>query len=151
MTPKRTFSHSDSFNSAIIDLSLLCFKRSFVIYLYCQLIYCVMETNYLTLKYISPIYSNAKNFILWIFFFFLYIFFSLDLKQYRKICNPCGVVCWIMLLPQFMGAHYWKANEVNDVKRRWQKNIQNKPIQTKINLYINKYIKRKHYKTLRIF
>ena len=63
----------------------------------------------------------------------------------------CGVVCWMMLLSQFMLVHYWKANKVNDVKRRGQKNIQNKVIQTKINLYINKYIKKKHYKTLRIF
>ena len=35
--------------------------------------------------------------------------------------------------------------------RRGQKNIRKKSIQTKINSYINKYIKRKHYKTLRIF
>ena len=36
-------------------------------------------------------------------------------------------------------------------KWRRQKNFQNKAIQTKINLYINKNIKRKHFKTLRIF
>ena len=41
-----------------------------------------------------------------------------------------------------MLAHYWKAN---DVKRRGEKNIQNKAVQTKLNLYINKYIKKKHY------
>ena len=41
--------------------------------------------------------------------------------------------------PQIMLAHYWKANEVNDVKRRGPKNIKNKAMQTKINLY-NKYI-----------
>ena len=47
-TPRGTLSHSDSFTSAkIINLSLLCFKRSFVIYLCCQLIYSVMETNHL--------------------------------------------------------------------------------------------------------
>ena len=45
--PKRTFSHSKSFTSAIIiNLSLLCFQRSFFIYLYCQSIYSVMETNH---------------------------------------------------------------------------------------------------------
>ena len=42
-------------------------------------------------------------------------------------------------LPQFMLAHYWKANEV---KRRGQNNIQNKAGQTKLDLYINKYIKK---------
>ena len=46
-TLKRTFSHSDSFTSSmIINISLMCFQRSFIIYLYCQLIYSVMETNY---------------------------------------------------------------------------------------------------------
>ena len=44
----------------------------------------------------------------------------------------------------------WKSNEVNDVKRRLQKNIQKKAVQTKLNLYINKNINMKHYKTLRI-
>ena len=44
---KRTFSHSDSFTTAIIiNLLLLCFQRSFVIYLYRQLICNVMETNH---------------------------------------------------------------------------------------------------------
>ena len=38
-----------------------------------------------------------------------------------------------------MLAHYWKANEV---KRRWQKNIKKKTVQTKLNLYINKYMKK---------
>ena len=42
------------------------------------------------------------------------------------------------------------------LKSKWckqcgQKNIQKKVMQTKINSYNNKYIKRKHYKTLRIF
>ena len=49
---------------------------------------------------------------------------------------------------QFMLAHYWKANEVHDVKRRREKNIQNKAVQTKLNLYINKYMKKE---TLQIF
>ena len=53
----------------------------------------------------------------------------------------CGGIVWY-LVPQFMLAHYWKANEV---KRRRQKNIQNKAVQTKLNLYINQYI-RKRYK-----
>ena len=44
---KEPFFYSDSFTSAIIiNLLLLCFQRSFVIYLYCQLIYSVMETNH---------------------------------------------------------------------------------------------------------
>ena len=47
-----------------------------------------------------------------------------------------------ILVPPSMLAHFWKANEVNDVKRRGQKNIQNKAIQIKLNLYINKYIKK---------
>ena len=57
VTSKRTFSHSDSFTSAlIINLSLLCFQKSFIIYLYCQLTYSVMETNQLNtnlLKWIA--------------------------------------------------------------------------------------------------
>ena len=58
------------------------------------------------------------------------------------------VVCLLnILLPQFMLAHYWKANKENEMKRHGQKNIQNKAIQTEINSYNNKYIKRKHYKT----
>ena len=44
-----------------------------------------------------------------------------------------------------MLAHYWKTNEV---KRRGQKNIQNKAVQTKLNLFINKYMKKE---TLQIF
>ena len=44
-----------------------------------------------------------------------------------------------------MLAYYLKANEV---KRRGQKNIQNKAVQTKLSLYINKYIKKE---TLQIF
>ena len=48
--------------------------------------------------------------------------------------------CLVYILPpQFMLAHYWKANEV---KQRGQKNIQNKAVQTKWNLYINKYMKK---------
>ena len=47
---------------------------------------------------------------------------------------------WLIVCSsQFMVAHYWKANEV---KRRGEKNIQNKPVQTKSNLYINKYMKK---------
>ena len=53
-----------------------------------------------------------------------------------------------ILVPQFRLAHYLKANGVHDVKRRGQKNIQNKAIQTKLNLYINKYMKKE---TLQIF
>ena len=47
-----------------------------------------------------------------------------------------------------MLAHYWKANEANEVKQRGQKNIQNKAIQIKLILYINKYMKKE---TLQIF
>ena len=47
-----------------------------------------------------------------------------------------------------MLAHFLKANEVHDVKRRRQKNIQNKALQTKLNLYMNKYMKKE---TLQIF
>ena len=47
-----------------------------------------------------------------------------------------------------MLAHYWKANEVYDVKWREQKNIQNKAIKMKLSLYINKYMKKE---TLQIF
>ena len=32
----------------------------------------------------------------------------------------------------------------NEVKQRGQKNIQNKAVQTKLNLYINKYIKKRN-------
>ena len=62
--------------------------------------------------------------------------------------STCVVVCCLVdiLVPQFMLAHYWKANKV---KWHGQKNIQNKAVQTKLNLYINKYIKKK--KTLQIF
>ena len=49
------------------------------------------------------------------------------------------VCCWNILLPQFMLVHYWKANEV---RRCEQKNIQNKAVKIKFNLYINKYIKK---------
>ena len=47
-----------------------------------------------------------------------------------------------------MLVYYWKPNEVNDVKRRGQKNIQNKAVQTELSLYINKYMKKE---TLQIF
>ena len=53
---------------------------------------------------------------------------------------------WLIVCsPQIMLAHYWKANEV---KQRRQKNIQNKAVQTKLSLYINKYMKKE---TLQIF
>ena len=42
----------------------------------------------------------------------------------------------------------WKGIWSKEVKRRVQKNIQNKVVQTKSNLYINKYIEwniSKHY------
>ena len=35
--------------------------------------------------------------------------------------------------------------------RPGEKNIQNKAVQTKLNLFIKKYMKKKRYKTLRIF
>ena len=47
-----------------------------------------------------------------------------------------------------MLAHYWNANEVHDVKRRGKKNIKNKAVQAKLNLYIKKYMKKE---TLHIF
>ena len=47
-----------------------------------------------------------------------------------------------------MLAHYWKANEVHDVKQCGQKNIQNKAIQTKLNLYIKKYMKKETYSNI---
>ena len=47
-----------------------------------------------------------------------------------------------------MSAYYWKSNEANDVKRRGQESIQNKAVQTKLELYINKYMKKE---TLQIF
>ena len=53
-----------------------------------------------------------------------------------------------ILVLQFRLAHYWKANEVHDVKDAEKKNIQNKAVQTKLNLYINKYMKKE---TLQIF
>ena len=46
---------------------------------------------------------------------------------------------WCLVPPTFMLVYYWKANEV---KRRVQKKIQNKAVQTKLNLYINKYRKK---------
>ena len=39
-----------------------------------------------------------------------------------------------------------KANEVYDMKPRVQKNIQNKAVQTKLNLHINKYMKKETLK-----
>ena len=39
-----------------------------------------------------------------------------------------------ILFSHFVVECYWKANEE---KRRGQKNIQNKAVQTKLNLYIN--------------
>ena len=44
--------------------------------------------------------------------------------------------------------YIWKGKWSKDVKRRVQKNIQNKAVQTKLDLYVNKYIKwniSKHY------
>ena len=38
--------------------------------------------------------------------------------------------------------HLQRANEVNDVKRHEQKNIKKKAVQTKLNLYIKKYMKK---------
>ena len=78
----------------------------------------------------------------WCFYLFIYSFCCwVDLK-----CMWWW--CLADIFPQFILVHYWKAK---DVKRCEQKNIQNKAVQTKLNLYINKYIKKKHYKTLRIF
>ena len=45
----------------------------------------------------------------------------------------CGDILLDILVPQFMLAHYWKANKV---KRRGQKNIQNKAVQIKLNLCV---------------
>ena len=48
-------------------------------------------------------------------------------------------LCWFI---------FEKAKWSNDVERRVQKNIQNKAVQTKLNLFINKYMKwniSKHY------
>ena len=53
-----------------------------------------------------------------------------------------------ILVPQFRLVQYWKANEVKRCEQHGQKNIQNKGIQTKLNLYINKYMKKE---TLQIF
>ena len=41
-----------------------------------------------------------------------------------------------------------KTFEVHDVKRRGEKNIQNKAVETKLNSYIKKYMKKE---TLQIF
>ena len=54
------------------------------------------------------------------------------------ICSPT-IYCWLIIE---------NANEVHDVKRHGQKNIQNKAVQTKLNSYINKYMKKE---TLQIF
>ena len=60
------------------------------------------------------------------------------------------VVCFVFSL--FLHNLCWfifeKANEVHDVKRRGENNIQNKAVQTKLNLYIKKYMKKE---TLQIF
>ena len=50
-----------------------------------------------------------------------------------------------MLLPQFMVAHYWKANDVNDADKRTFKTKQYKNKFTYLQVH-----KKKHYKTLRI-
>ena len=61
----------------------------------------------------------------------------------------CGVCLVDSLFPTIIvGALFEKANDVKDVKRRVQKNIQNKAVQTKLNLYIKKYMKKG---TLQIF
>ena len=44
-----------------------------------------------------------------------------------------------MLLPQFMVAHYWKANDVNDADKRTFQTKQHK----KINLYIYQQVQKK--------
>ena len=49
------------------------------------------------------------------------------------------IYCWFI---------FEKANEVKEVKRRGEKNIKNKSVQTKLNSYIKKYIKKE---TLQIF
>ena len=56
----------------------------------------------------------------------------------------CGgmLLFWCLVLPQLLLAHYGKANEVHEVKRHGEKNIQNKAVQTKVNLYIKKYMKK---------
>ena len=69
-------------------------------------------------------------------------------ENYEKKYFPVGSgTVWLIGSPQFMLAHYGKANEV---KRRGQKNIQNKAIQTKLNSYINEYIKKGNITNIRI-
>ena len=52
---------------------------------------------------------------------------------------------WCFVPPPFMLVYIFlkKANEVHDVKRRGEKNIQNKTVQTKLNLYIKKIHEKK--------
>ena len=71
-----------------------------------------------------------------------------DNTQKQKECVGIllfGKYFWSHILCWFI---FEKAKKVHDVKRRGEKNIQNKAVQTKLNLYIKKYLK---METLQIF
>ena len=110
------------------------------------------EINVWFIQFSTYFYTYCQINYKYIFSAYIYIYVCVCVCVCARVC-VCVCVFGLVwcLVPQFMLTHYWKANDVNDVKRRGQKNIQNKAVQTKSNLYINKYIKRKYYKTLRIF
>ena len=55
---------------------------------------------------------------------------------------------WCLLPSPFMLVYIWKWKWSQDVKQRREKNIQNKAVQSKLNFYIKKYMKKE---TLQIF
>ena len=78
---KKYLSLSDSSTSAtIIKLLLLCFQRSFVIHLCCQLIYSVMETNHSTQNTIK-LRKRSKNLNLLLYCLFLFWLHWMNLIQ----------------------------------------------------------------------
>ena len=73
-------------------------------------------------------------------------------KNHGRLSVSCrGETCYcfaVLFLHHLCWYIFEKANKVHNVKRRGEKNIQNKAVQTKLNLYIKKYMKKE---TLQIF
>ena len=69
--------------------------------------------------------------------------------QFWRSVGDAVVFVLVIIYPKiYVGLSIEKASEVHEVKRRGEKNIQNKAEQTKLNLYIKKYMKKE---TLQIF
>ena len=87
--------------------------------------------------------------------FFCWFFLVVCVVIWPFLCVKIVCVVWDAVFGEYVGSPHnlcWyifeKTNEVHNMKRRVEKNIQNKAVQTKLNLYINKYRKKE---TLQMF